>query len=326
MRSLQRDLFLKKVGWSLSKIEKLAQDASFRTYYRLYSESKTAVLMDAPPPEKPAQFILVDTLLARAGAYVPAILAKDVENGFVLLEDLGDKTFTRLLNEGMDSLTLYNKALEALVQVQENIHVPQGALPLYDTDLMMSEVKLLPEWYIPHVLKIKLPTQALLEFEQIWRALIKRILTVPKTLVLLDYHVDNLMITPNGACGLLDFQDARMGPLTYDLMSLIEDARRPVPNEVYQHIFNRYLERIPQDQRARFKEACVLTAVQRHTKVIGIFVRLCVRDGKDAYLKHIPFVWRLLEKHLSHPLLKNYKAWLDTYVPETKRRLKPVLK
>ena len=161
------------------------------------------------------------------------------------------------------------------------------------------------------------------EFEEIWKELYEKIKKVPNTLVLLDYHVDNLMITKSGDCGLLDFQDARFGPVTYDLASLLEDARREVKQEIQDEMLELYFNELPDFNTKEFKEAYPLMAVQRHTKVIGIFVRLFVRDNKNRYLKHIPFVWSLLEKHLDNPLLLRYKNWLDKHFPHDIRSKVP---
>lgn len=315
--------FLHQNGWGNAKRALLAHDASFRSYERLTLPSRTAVLMDAPPPEKPDQFVRVDNLLADAGARVPAVMASDLANGFLILEDFGDNTFARLLDQGTDDVPLYVAAAKALADVQRNAFVPKGALPAYDSDLMLFEVSLFTDWYLKHVIKHDLSDADRAEFTHIWTKLIQPLQALEQNIVLLDFHVDNLMITPDKQCGLLDFQDARMGPVTYDLISLIEDARRPVSARAAAAAFNAYFEQMPEHNTPVFRAMCPITAVQRHTKVIGIFTRLCVRDGKDRYLKHIPFVWSLLEKHLNEPILAPYKTWLDRVVPPNMRRLIP---
>lgn len=316
--------FLKESGWDNAKKTLLAHDASFRWYDRLTQDNgETRVLMNAPiPMENPAQFVFVDEILENIGIKVPHIFYKDLTHGFLLLEDFGDSTFTRLIKQGKNEKELYQRAVDELIKIQKNIHTNQG-LKVYDEELMLFEAMLLPLWYVKYVVKTDLPKTALDEFENIWKNLYKIINQVPQTLVLLDYHVDNLMITDKDECGILDFQDARFGPVTYDLASLLEDARRPVPEDIQTEMLERYFNALPQFNTKEFKESYPIMAVQRHTKVIGIFVRLFVRDKKERYLKHIPFVWSLLEKHLDNPLLLEYKMWLDKYVPHELRKKIP---
>ncbi len=315
--------FLLKCGWDTAERKLLARDASFRWYDRLNNGKESMVLMNAPvPQENPAQFVFVDEILENIGTKVPHIHHRDLENGFLLLEDFGDDTFTRLIAKGASELELYKKAVDALIHIQKNIQHNIG-LKEYDFDLMFFEASLLPLWYIKHVMHQDIDDEGMCEFEEIWRDLYNLIIQVPNTLVLLDYHVDNLMITKDNQCGLLDFQDARYGPITYDLASLLEDARRVVPDDIQSSMKQYYFDQLPAFNTPEFHQAYPIMAVQRHTKVIGIFVRLFVRDNKDRYLKFIPFVWSLLEKHLDNPLLERYKKWLDKYVPAEIRREVP---
>lgn len=323
MRTQQLTDFLNQTGWGNARRTPLARDASFRSYERLTLPGRTAVLMNAPKPENPAQFVHVDHLLADAGARVPAVLASDLTNGFLILEDFGDDTFARLLDRGADDVSLYTAAAETLALLQRNADLPANSLPAYDLKLMLFEVSLFTDWYLKYVLKRELSDPERAEFTHIWTNLILPLQAIEQKIVLLDFHVDNLMITPDKQCGLLDFQDARLGPVTYDLISLTEDARRPVSNRAAAAAFEAYFNKIPEHNTPIFRAMCPITAVQRHTKVIGIFTRLCVRDNKDGYLKHIPFVWSLLEKHLNEPILAPYKAWLDRIVPPDVRRVIP---
>ncbi len=306
--------FLTKNNWGTAKRELLAHDASFRWYDRLTKGSETCVLMNAPKPENPSVFVFIDKILRQYGINAPKIYAEDLENGFLLLEDFGDNTFTRLIAKGYNEKSLYKSAIDELIKLQKRSRINPG-IKEYDQDLMLFEASLLTDWFIPYVVGKNLSTEDKEQFEQIWIDLIRQIHQVSNTLVLLDYHVDNLMIDKNNRCGVLDFQDARFGPVTYDLASLLEDARRPVDENLQQEMKQYYFEHLPEYNTPEFHNTYPLMAVQRHTKVIGIFVRLCVRDHKDRYLKHIPFVWSLLEKHLDHPLLAQYKTWLDEHVP-----------
>lgn len=319
--------FLRQNGWQTAKRVLLAADASFRSYERLTNEAgQTAVLMNAPSPENPGQFIFIDRLLEKAGVRVPRILAEDLQNGFVLLEDFGDNTFTRLLNQGASVRDLYTRAMDTLIQMQGRIELPNDGIPAYDFDKMMFEVSLLPDWFGQYVLPGGLSARARDEFMNLWEPIIEQIQALPKTLVLLDFHVDNLMITPDEACGVLDFQDGRIGPVVYDLMSLVEDERREVPDKVRREMIERYFKNRPELDQPLVRKSLDLVAMQRHTKVVGIFIRLCVRDGKDRYLKMIPFVWSLIERHLNQPEFAAYKAWIEKNIPTDFRRSIPRVK
>ena len=172
-----------------------------------------------------------------------------------------------------------------------------------------------------------MPAGTAQEYRDLWRLTLRHIRGVPETLVLRDYHVDNLMRLEGrdgtAACGLLDFQDAVCGPVTYDLMSLIEDARRDIAPEMAAAMRDRYLAAFPTLDRDSFEASMAVLGAQRHAKVIGIFTRLCVRDGKNDYLPHIPRVWRLLEAACGHPVLTPIRAWLDHHIPAKQRLIPP---
>ena len=192
----------------------------------------------------------------------------------------------------------------------------------------MDEVLLLPDWYYPEVMGEAPGTSVRQAYIDAWRDVMDVARTVPDTLVLRDYHVDNLMVLEGrqgtAACGLLDFQDAVIGPVTYDLVSLLEDARRDVSGAVSMAMLDRYLMAFPDIDRAAFKASYAVMGAQRSAKIIGIFTRLCRRDGKAVYLEHIPRTWRWLEGDLAHPALAGVKDWFDRHIPPDRRRA-PVL-
>ena len=311
--------FLKQQKWDQAERVVLAADASARTYDRLIKGSQTAILMNSPLSERPDLFILIDKLLKKTGVHVPNILAADMENGFLLLEDFGDNTFTRLLNSGIAELDLYRKGIDALIQIQNNVQLPPEGIAEYTANRLMNGVLLLPNWFGKYAVPSGISDKAKQEFIDIWTPLIQKITTLPQNIVLLDYHADNLMITPAGDCGILDFQDACIGPVTYDLMSLLEDERRDVPAPVRQNLIEHYFAGCPTYDTPLVRETLSLVAMQRHTRVIGIFMRLFLRDKKEKYLKMIPFVWELVERHLNEPIFTDYKNWLDRYIPVTIR-------
>jgi len=319
---LLRD-FLHANGWGDAERGVLAGDASFRRYDRLKRGAEAAVLMDAPPPQEDVRpFIRIGEQLCALGYSAPRILAKHVEHGFLLLEDLGDSTYTRQLVEGGDEEALYALAMDVLADLHNRADSVPAGTPAYDDERLLTEACLLTDWYMPAVLGRTTDDSAREEYRRLWRDLFPIARSVPDTLVLRDFHVDNLMLLDRpglAACGLLDFQDAVRGPLTYDPMSLLEDARRDIDPGLIGRMKDRYLSQLPQLDRDAFAASWAVLAAQRHAKVIGIFTRLCKRDGKSGYLVHIPRVWRLLEQALVHPALGAVKAWLDTHMPKEQR-------
>jgi len=320
------DRFRAAAGWGAAERRLLAGDASFRKYHRLTAADGTAaVLMDAPPPQEDVRpFVKIARHLGGLGLSAPRILAEDAEQGFLLLEDLGDDTYTRLLARGADEAALYGLAIDALVALHRA--TPPGDVPPYDDDRLLTEAALLTDWFLPAV-GGAVSGAARESYAAAWRRVFPVARAVPDTLVLRDYHVDNLMRLDGrpgvAACGLLDFQDAVIGPVTYDLMSLMEDARRDIEPSLVAEMRARYLDQMPAVDAAALDASWAVLAAQRHAKVIGIFTRLCKRDGKDGYLCHLPRLWRLLEAALAHPALDEVRAWFDAHVPAEIRERRP---
>lgn len=323
--------FLATAGWGDADRGRLAGDASFRHYDRLvrraggaqpHNSAERAVLMDAPPPKEDVRpFVHIARHLEQMGYSAPRLLAVDEKNGLLLLEDLGDDTYTRLLAKGHDEAALYALATDVLADLNARADAIPAGLPPYDNDRLLTEVCLLTDWYMPALGRQPDPV-ARAEFVRLWQQVFPIARAVPETMVLRDFHVDNLMLLDRpglAACGLLDFQDAVAGPLTYDLMSLLEDARRDIDPALIAAMKERYLARLPHLDRDTFEASWAVMAAQRHAKVIGIFTRLCKRDGKPIYLGHIPRVWRLLERACAHPALADIKTWLDTHMPAAER-------
>jgi aminoglycoside/choline kinase family phosphotransferase len=309
--------FLARAGWAGVPRRRLAGDASFRRYERLEAGARRAVLMDAPPPQEDVRpFLAVARILQGLGLSAPAILAEDIEAGLLLLEDFGDRTYTRLLAEGGDEAALYALAVDTLVELQRRFEHPLGAaFPPYDEARLLTEASLLVDWHLPAVTGRETAPDLRGDYLAAWRAVLPLASALPPTLVLRDYHVDNLMLLEGragvAACGLLDFQDAVLGSPAYDLASLLTDARRDVPLELAQAMTRRYLSAFPKGDREAFATAATVLAVQRNCKIVGIFTRLCVRDRKPQYLQHIPRVWRLIERDLGHPALAPVRRWFE---------------
>lgn len=282
------------------EIKKVAGDASFRSYYRIFFDDETRILMFAPPSHEDVRpFIKIAEFLISHDFSAPKIFARDEKNGFLLLEDFGDDTYGKVLAAAQSQeLPLYEKACEALLALHE-LEVPQD-LPTYNHALLFREVMLFIDWYLP-LQKKSMSLQEKARFKFLWFQLFDLISKENQTLVLRDYHADNLMILLQRQgfkqVGLLDFQDAVIGAKAYDLVSLLEDARRDVNEETRAKIFNFYLQKSNCD-KASFTRDYEILSLQRNVKIIGIFARLSLRDGKHNYLNLMPRVLDLIKSRL----------------------------
>jgi len=323
--------FLRAVGWGQVERRMLAGDASFRKYYRLSDGARRAVLMDAPPPKEDVRpFLTVARHLAKLGLSVPRVFEADIDRGFLLLEDLGDDTYTRKLADGADEFELYGLAVDLLIDLHRRFAVDAATdIPRFDAERALREVNLLLDWYWPAVMGRPADEATRKSYAAAWKEALPTIWSAPESLALFDFHVDNLMLLAGrsgvAACGLLDFQDAVIAPVAFDLVSLLEDVRRDVPPDVVAAMKERYFSAFPDLDRAGFARAYAAIGAQRNTRIVGVFTRLMVRDGKPRYLSMIPRVWRLLEGDFAHPALQPVREWFDAYLPR-ERRIIPDLK
>jgi N-acetylmuramate 1-kinase len=328
MRQRTMSDFLDVSGWGDAAPVPLAGDASFRHYYRLCRGDERAIVMDAPPPQEDVgPYVAVATILRGLGLSAPEVLAEDRTEGFLLIEDFGDDTYTRLLARGADEAALYTLAIDTLAALQHA--VAEGVslnLPSYDEARLLGEAALLVDWYLPAVLGAPAAPDLREEFLALWRAVLPQAVEpFAPTLVLRDFHIDNLMLLPGRPgvrrCGLLDFQDAVCGPPAYDLVSLLEDARRDVSDGLRRRMTELYFAAFPALDRAAFSRSAAILAAQRNCKILGIFTRLWKRDGKPGYLVHIPRLWRLIEADLRDPALDAIGGWLNRHLPPPVRRV-----
>jgi aminoglycoside/choline kinase family phosphotransferase len=285
----------------IDSLRAASADASFRRYFRVdLGDGSSAIVMDAPPPQEDVRpFIAVAELLGATGVSVPTVLAQDVGQGFLLLSDLGATTYLQQLNADT-APALYPDAIDALVQIQ--MHSQPGVLPDYDRALLQRELMLFPDWYIAKHLGVTLSEAQHSSLNGVFDALLANNLAQPQVTVHRDYHARNLMVLPVGNPGILDFQDAVYGPITYDLVSLLRDAYIEWDEEQVLDWAIRYWERakraglpVNPDIDAFYRDFEFM-GLQRHLKVLGIFARLFHRDGKDAYLKDLPLVMRYTRK------------------------------
>jgi tRNA threonylcarbamoyl adenosine modification protein YjeE len=337
--------------------EYLQGDASTRSYARLVLPDRSAILMNAPrqpdgPPirdgksysalvhlaEDVTPFVAVGHELRRRGLAAPAIYVFDLDQGFLLIEDLGDRVFGAEIAHGTKMADLYAPAIDVLLAIASEptpplLHVEGHApyrLPPCDAEALLTEALLLTDWFWPAVHGRSTPEEVRAAYIGLWRPLLEQAAATDNTLILRDYHSPNLMWLPERAglqqVGILDFQDALLGPAAYDLVSLLQDARLDVPEALEAELLARYCAaRSASDKQFssdRFGVLYATLGAQRNSKILGIFARLAKRDGKRGYLAHIPRVARYLERNLAHPALAPLRDWYANELPP--RKLPPL--
>lgn len=320
--------------WHSAASEPLTGDASARKYFRLRSGNQTAILMDASRvPDSVAPFVKIAEHLRKLGFSTPQILARDTANGLLLLEDFGDATFANLIESGSSrgseaqaetgkqskpphvctAEELFTLATDVLIELHRIPNAAPEKLRAYHPEKMLEDIELFVQWRTPNVTALEKE-----DFRAAWREVLPVAHRVPESLLLRDYHVANLMLLPDRTgirrAGLLDFQDAYRGPVTYDLVSLLEDARRDIPEALEKKMIERYVTAFPALDRELFETSFVILAAQRHTRVLGIFERLARHEGRLEYRRlHSPRVERRLQHALRHPVLAKVKDWMDRH-------------
>jgi N-acetylmuramate 1-kinase len=296
--------FLISVGWGSADRRFLAGDASDRSYDRLTKGAETAVLMDAPPGkgDDPATFMAIAAHLAGLGLSPPRILADDLQNGFLLLEDLGDALFARLVaQDPAREAPLYTAATDVLVQIQR--HPAPAGLPNLSAQEWAKAAEFALDWY---AFAITGQTPDGNQFRHALADLLALYADGPRVMILRDYHAENLLWLPDRAgvarVGLLDFQLAQMGQPGYDLVSLVQDARRDVSAQTEDAMIRRFVDATGGDM-ARFATGYAVLGAQRALRILGVFARLCLKSGKPGYLPLMPRVWDQLQRNLAHPAL-----------------------
>jgi len=285
------------LGFSGSEIEPASADASFRRYFRLIRGGDSYIVMDAPPDkEDVAPFVSVARRLAGMGLNVPIVLAREPDQGFLLLSDLGTCQYLDELKADREVDRLYADALAALVAMQTAGGAASRELPAYDRELLLREMELLPEWFLGSHLGLMIGSHERAVLDRLFDSLVRSALSQPVTFVHRDYHSRNLLLTQDNNPGILDFQDAVFGPVTYDAVSLLKDCYIAWPAERVRAWLLGYRERLMaagfavSGDAAQFIRWFDLMGLQRHIKVLGIFARLNYRDGKPGYLKDLPRV------------------------------------
>lgn len=310
--------FLGQAEWEGAEIAPLVGDASFRRYFRIRKGSRSAMLMHAPPPhEDPRPFLHVAHWLNDNGMRAPHILAENAESGWVLTEDFGDQRMREWIDDHpRDEEHIYTQAIDALVALHK---LPPGPFDPYDLAVYRREVDLFVEWYCPAMgLDVDLDS-----WREAWDETLTPLLVrqIPGVTVLRDYHAENVMLLEPGKeageQGLIDFQDALVGHPAYDLVSLLQDARRNVSEDLEEAMLARYRNKVEPGEH--FQADYARLGAQRNTKIVGIFTRLCKRDGKDRYLAMIPRVWQAMERDLAHEALAPVADWFAANIPQELR-------
>lgn len=345
-RSLAARAFLEEAAWQSAARSHLQGDASTRSYERVSQPSRLAVLMNAPPrtdmaaiagglpysrlvhlAEDVRPFVALDAALLAAGFSAPKLYAADETAGFLLLEDLGSSP---VAENGRPIGERYRVAVDLLSEMHSrpraaDLPLPGGGyhrLAAFDRRVMAIELRLLPDWYAEHATGARLPPIAEREFENLWAPLFDSLEQAETSWMLRDFHSPNLLWLAEregvGRIGLLDFQDALIGPCAYDLASLLEDARVTVPAELETELLAHYCRRRAASgafDAAKFRQAYAILCAQRATRILGVFARLNKRDGKPSYLRHIPRVAQYLRRTFNEPILSPLARWYENYLP-----------
>jgi aminoglycoside/choline kinase family phosphotransferase len=314
-RRARSQTFLEQAGWGGAGRRFLAGDASDRSYDRLHLDGRTAVLMDAPPGkgDDPATFIAIARHLSGLGLSAPRVLAEDLTHGFLLLEDLGDGLYARLIPQDPGAEpALYAAATDVLTHL--HTHPAPPGLPDLSAGDWASAAAFAPDWYTRHATG---PVDSR-DFVAALADALARHADGPRVMILRDYHAENLLWLPERAgiarVGLLDFQLGQMGQPGYDLVSLLQDARRDVPVAVERAMVARFIAARGAEAEA-FHRAYAVLGAQRALRILGIFARLCVHGGKPQYLPLIPRVWGQLQRNLAHPALRPLAAICERLLP-----------
>ncbi|MEM6903715.1 MAG: phosphotransferase [Pseudomonadota bacterium] len=338
-RSALAEAFVAKYGWGDAERQVIAEDATDKALIRLVDSTLepagAAVFIDWRIPRSVVNgFIRIQEILHEVGITAPEILARDIENGFMLVEDFGNQNFSGLIDRGEDAKPLMTRATKLLIALHKRFALPMGdGLRTFDPATFADQAALFLDSYMRGA--DLLPEdpgelQELVElFIQVWEAALQPACEMPKSLILRDFIVDNLMlldVSEEGLdmedtsvlqrVGVIDFQDGGVGPAIYDLVSLLEDVRRELPSELTQAMRQGYLKSFPDLDHEQFKTAYNIFKAQRMVRVLGVFAEIAIEDGDDSYMKFVPRCWKLLEEAFEEEQeLDGVRAWFDRHVP-----------
>ncbi|MBL4740475.1 MAG: phosphotransferase [Sneathiella sp.] len=303
--------FLASVGWQAATRNRLAGDASSRRYERLDQKDQTAILMIDPSIPTVEKFLVVTDLLKKRGYSPPDILAQDPENGLLLLEDFGQRLFVDLIGVEVTEEDLYSLAVDFLIDLRKQ-SIPIG-LPVFSQSYVLDQNSMFLDWFIPEKTGQQSQTDARLFYQRIWKELLGFLENEQEVMLLRDFHAENILQLEGRlgvkALGLLDYQDAMTGPAAYDMVSLLQDARRDVPAALEAKMITRYVSQAGLDEKA-FRRGYHILGAHRALRIMGIFTRLAKRDGKTKYLAFMPRMEAYLRRNLAFPDLIALKHWV----------------
>jgi aminoglycoside/choline kinase family phosphotransferase len=313
--------FIAQQGWQDADITALPADASRRRYFRLIRGDDTRLLMDVipHPEEKFSEYLKIADALCDAGLSAPTVYSADTESGFAMIEDFGDNTFTRLLNQNHNPQELYLLAIDAIAALQRDVQIPNG-IGDYHHNILHEEFLRLIDWYYPLWHGARAADNLRAEFASITHDILKQLPALPLVLTLRDFHVDNLMLLADRSgtarCGLLDFQDGLVGNPAYDVLSLLEDARRDVSPALAAACWQHYLAQMQGWNADSLQSAYDILGLQRHGRITGQFIRLWIRDDKPGYLQFMPRVTAQFIAKLQTPVAAPLRDWCAKHLPQ----------
>jgi aminoglycoside/choline kinase family phosphotransferase len=320
-RAALRAAFLREQGWDDVMPQPVGEDCAFRRYFRLRRGDDSVILMEAVPDggaiatpgHKLSDFIRISAYLRELGLATPAIFAADEANGYLLLTDFGDVSFKAAMTQGVTRDDLYALATDVLAHLRRQARAGDIDLPSYEASHVHTGRRRVVDWYMPAVRRARNDDGLAADYLRVWDAIEAGLPPCPRGFLHIDYHFENLMWRAGRdglkRCGILDFQGAMTGPQPYDLANLLEDARVDVPAALRAAMLDRYCADMAHDDAAAFRAWYRILATQFHCRVIGQFIRLSVRDGKDRYLAHIPRVAAYIRDGLSDPVLAPLRDW-----------------
>ena len=320
MRNRKNELinFINQCGYREDELHEIKNDASFRKYYRLLN--RDLIIMDADPKkgESVINFKKINKILKTLGFSVPEIISVDEENGFMLIEDFGNKVFTKILNVENEK-DLLKRAVKVLSEINKKVSENKSIIKnieKYSIEVLLQESNLFILWYMQRHMKVEIDDASIKDFSKILENIFEKILPIENTLVLRDYHVDNLFYLNERnyvqSVGIIDFQDALYGSTSYDLISILEDVRRPISSELKKEMINYYIEEVAENREQIFLET-EFFSIQRNLKILGIFCRLNYRDNKNHYLSMLPRSLEFIQKHIKKEPYSELNKWMSSF-------------
>lgn len=333
MREEKCQNFLKENGWEGVEHQLLVEEGSARKYYRLHKNGKTVVLLDSPNPTAPQERLANVVTYAKAlnniGLRAPQVYAADLETGFALIEDFGDDMVSKLFDEGMDKKQVLTDAMDALIHLHRNLDTDTIPTLGNDLDYYLWENPYFTNWYWPARNHHETPPDVAAEYLDLWKKLLTNLPPIKKTMIMTDFHAPNIMLLPGKGIetiGIIDFQDSILGSPVYDVMSLLEDDRRDLSDDIGLPLRQRYRDAMKDIiDPELFDLYYAVCSAQRHAKNMGNFVRIAVQKNAPRWLDYIPVATKWFDRSLhAHPYLEPMQKWFAKHSPDYNDKLENV--